>query len=1235
MRQVRERFNARARRSSSGSLKKGKRRQHAPTVSAETADPNAEILVPKSREQKENERKERLVQELAAQSENKVSSKKRKRLEKYIDKKLRQEERVLIFEKLAQTQTSIPTLELQPSSTLGTGKVASHRERLDKSEDANVRRFMDGRSNKRRRRNDNFPITGLTDTENEDAGLDGMGSDAASVHSPDATAPDQVQIVDMSINSIAPEKSTQPTIIGGALRRNPDGTSMAPRTVTRKNMGQKAGFRRWSKHSAQPDPEPESDTSFDSSDSANDTKEDGNGSSSESASDSDSDHDSSSHTETNTAPAKPTDFKTWAMKQLSVAKGYVIPVDDEPHTKPEADQDTIGQPLPKKRKVSRPPHTDMMRGPLGDDLKLPATALAEHLLSKPQQSSGSSPLERKSKVVSIVRPPDVEEGRLTLPIIAEEQPIMESVLLHPVVIICGETGSGKTTQIPQFLFEAGFGDPNGENPGMVGVTQPRRVAATSMATRVAHEMSLTSSRVSYQIRYDATVSPSTTIKFMTDGVLLRELATDFLLSRYSVIIIDEAHERSMNTDILIGVLSRVLKLREQMWKEKKDGIKPLRLIIMSATLRVSDFAENKLLFPSPPPVISVPARQHPVTIHFNRRTSSDYVKETIKKTAKIHSRLPPGGILIFLTGQNEILGICRTLEAKFSRKAIEVRRRKRRLVNASEYFEDEPPDPPKMVAAADVVLEAEDVELGVGSQDLALDVDDGVLEEDPEALDSADEDAVDDIEDSDSPMHIVPLYSLLPSDKQMRVFESPPPGYRLVVVSTNVAETSLTIPGIRYVVDCGRAKERRYDASSCIQSFEVNWISKASAAQRAGRAGRTGPGHCYRLYSSALYEHYFEQFSQPEILRTPIEGVVLQMKSMGIDTVVNFPFPTPPDTQALKKAETVLTHLGAVSSTPLVSSTTPEASIATIGGRITPLGKSMSLFPLAPRYSRMLVAGRQHDCLPYVITIVSIMTVGDPFLHEEGLGDGKNSDDEDNDELEYIKNERVKAKEARRTRRKAFFETQQLHASLGKSTSDIFRILSVVGAYGFARGGLQFCSEHFVRSKAMEEVHKLRAQLCNIVSATFPGVETGLAKPLKPPNDTQLKVLRQLLATAFIDQVAVRKDHVQKKSTTGVQYSTAKGVPYRAMGVEEDVFIHPSSVLSQRSPPDYIIFTEIVKTTKPWLKGLTLVNPTWLSTLGKPTLCTFTKPAKNSAGVLMTIPKFGPDQWELPPIKAS
>ena len=253
--------------------------------------------------------------------------------------------------------------------------------------------------------------------------------------------------------------------------------------------------------------------------------------------------------------------------------------------------------------------------------------------------------------------------------------------------------------------------------------------------------------------------------------------------------------------------------------------------------------------------------------------------------------------------------------------------------------------------------------------------------------------------------------------------------------------------------------QRRYDVANGIQAFQVSWISKASAAQRAGRAGRTGPGHCYRLYSSALFENYFDAFSQPEILRMPIEGVVLQMKSMHIDAVVNFPFPTPPDRASLQKAEKVLTHLGALSSSP---------GKGTLGGSITDIGRTMALFPLSPRFSRMLVSGRQHGCLPYVITIVSALSVGDPFLREEALEQGKDESDEDADEdeeLSHLTSEAMRVKEARRIRRKAFFQSQQLHAALGNSSSDILRILSVVGAYEYAGGGHKFCEEHFVRPK--------------------------------------------------------------------------------------------------------------------------------------------------------------------------
>lgn len=221
----------------------------------------------------------------------------------------------------------------------------------------------------------------------------------------------------------------------------------------------------------------------------------------------------------------------------------------------------------------------------------------------------------------------------------------------------------------------------------------------SMATRVGEELSLPSSRVSYQIRYDATTSSTTSIKFMTDGVLLRELANDFLLTRYSVIIVDEAHERSVNTDVLIGTLSRVVRLREEMWREnkaKEGGVKPLRLIIMSATLRVTDFTENANLFKTPPPLINVTARQHPVTLHYNRKTRPDYLSEAYKKVSKIHARLPKGGILVFLTGQNEIMTLCKRLEKRFGKRAIDERleRRKRIAMGSKSWrgFKEEATD---------------------------------------------------------------------------------------------------------------------------------------------------------------------------------------------------------------------------------------------------------------------------------------------------------------------------------------------------------------------------------------------------------------------------------------------------------------------------------------------------------------------------------------------------------------
>jgi ATP-dependent RNA helicase DHX37/DHR1 len=275
-------------------------------------------------------------------------------------------------------------------------------------------------------------------------------------------------------------------------------------------------------------------------------------------------------------------FKEWAAGQI---RGLTA-IHDEHTTytniEAMADAHATLPPSAKRQKLN----DDQPRGPMGARLDLPTTAFA--LAAQKERS-----IQNAKNVVKVNRSEGVREARALLPIIAEEQKILEAVLLHPVVVICGETGSGKTTQVPQFLYEAGFGSPGSskyirslnlnlspaDDPGMIGITQPRRVAAVSMASRVAQELNLPASVVSYQIRYDATTSPTTAIKFMTDGVLLREMATDFLLSRYSVIIVDEAHERNLNTDILIGTLSRIIRLREEMWLDAKSGVKVTRYII--------------------------------------------------------------------------------------------------------------------------------------------------------------------------------------------------------------------------------------------------------------------------------------------------------------------------------------------------------------------------------------------------------------------------------------------------------------------------------------------------------------------------------------------------------------------------------------------------------------------------------------------------------------------------------
>lgn len=406
----------------------------------------------------------------------------------------------------------------------------------------------------------------------------------------------------------------------------------------------------------------------------------------------------------------------------------------------------------------------------------------------------------------------------------------------------------------------------------------------------------------------------------------------------------------MHTDILLGLLSRIVPLRQKMHEESKQSLKPgelplppLKLIIMSATLRVKDFAENQRLFPTMKiPVINVDARQFPVSVHFSKRTRVDVdpVQEAFRKVSQIHRRLPPGGVLVFLTGQNEIYDLINKLKRRFPMKkaASEESVTQERSTGKSkgkgkgkagkDQDSNQHSKEVESATKADKNVKSKQ-EAAAAAMEIIEEEMDGELssdDEDPEGLFVEDDDIVDESGEYGS-LYLLPLYSNLSSKKQAQIFEAAPKGSRLCVVATNVAETSLTIPGIRYVVDSGLVKNLHHDKVTGVSSFEVEWTSKASATQRAGRAGRTGPGHAYRLYSSAVYENEFPQFSDPEIVRLPADGLMLQMKAMNIDRVINFPFPTPPSDEAMRAAERLLVHLNALDKEDK---------------KITPLGRVMS-----------------------------------------------------------------------------------------------------------------------------------------------------------------------------------------------------------------------------------------------------------------------------------------------------
>lgn len=874
------------------------------------------------------------------------------------------------------------------------------------------------------------------------------------------------------------------------------------------------------------------------------------------------------------------------------------------------------------------------------------------------------------RILPVNRPDEIQAKRYDLPVSSMEFEIIDSIRNNNVTILCSETGSGKSTQVPQFLYESGITLGNaslkGEDDGLfICVTQPRRVAAVSTAKRVCYEMGYSKDKgqsirncgkkgegnlVSYQTKYEsAGVGSKTRVKFMTDGILLQEIKSDLLLRKYAVIVLDEAHERNLNTDVLLGLLSVALPLRRKAALE--GSLPPLKVVIMSATLRVEDFTANgKLFIEDPPHLVKVPGRTFPVTIHHSKTTElDDYEKAALQKVCKIHRKLPPGGILVFMTGKQEIIRMVNRLRRRFTPKNDQ-----KQGGPLSDYM--------------DVEINEFD---GVGNHDSSLrDMDDDEADGDLYQKDSDGEgdgniEDVDmddtisnlDIESEDNmpkKVVILPLYSLLSVKEQAQVFKPIDEDTRLIVVSTNIAETSLTIPGISYVVDTGRQKCRNYHASTGVASYDVMWISKASADQRAGRAGRTGPGHCYRIYSSSVYARHLDPFALPEVLTRPLEDVVLAMKAMGISNVRKFPFPTSPDTSQLNAAVKLLANLGCVDIS--------KVEIDGGDGEITQLGAAIAKLPIGVRYGKMLLVSAQANVLDYGVVMVSVLSESSPFVisNAEELNE-TNDDSEYNslDELDEV--DRNNAKKQEEKKKKESRRHRWCH-----NGGDTLAGILASGAFCFTgkgAGGLsenlackRFCEENGLDHVVMQRIQKMRIQLARLAQQRLGKAEGIAAKTGKilssmpPPTTLQESLLRQAITSGLLDNVA-------RRSTQGRLVTDGINIPRTAYfscrsTVNEPLFIDKKSVLFSRDPrqlPEWICFDSIIrKTTRKGetistMINITPIDPNWLGTLaagskllsiGEPINFPMPKYDQEKDEIICSVlTKYGDQGWLLPPVQ--
>jgi len=616
------------------------------------------------------------------------------------------------------------------------------------------------------------------------------------------------------------------------------------------------------------------------------------------------------------------------------------------------------------------------------------------------------------------------EQRQSLPIFKLREELIKAVDENQILVVIGETGSGKTTQMTQYLAESGY-----TTKGRIGCTQPRRVAAMSVAKRVAEEVGcLIGEEVGYAIRFEDCTSEDTVIKYMTDGMLLREALLDDMMSQYSVIMLDEAHERTIHTDVLFGLLKKCCSKR-----------KDLRIIVTSATLDAEKF--STYFFECP--IFTIPGRTFPVEVMYTKAPESDYLDAALITVMQIHLTEPEGDILLFLTGQEEIDTGC------------------------------------------------------------------GILYERVKALGPSVPD-----------LHILPVYSSLPSEMQTKIFEPAPPGSRKCVVATNIAEASLTIDGIFYVVDPGFAKQKVYNPKVGMDSLVVAPISQASARQRAGRAGRTGPGKCFRLYTEAAFKNEMLPTSVPEIQRTNLGMTCLTLKAMGINDLGpgGFDFMDPPPVQTLVTALEQLYNLNALDEE----------------GLLTRLGRKMAEFPLEPPMSKMLIASVDLGCAEEILTIVAMLSAQNIFYRpkeKQGPADQK---------------------------RAKFFQPEGDHLTL----------LTVYEAWKANNFSSPWCFENYLQARSLRRAQDVRKQLLTIM------------------DRYRLEVT----------SAGRNFNRIRRAITSGFFFHAAKKDPqegFKTLVENTPTYIHPSSSLFQRQP-DWVVYHELVLTSKEYMRECLAIDPKWL-----------------------------------------